>query len=256
MVATLEQLHQELSVLKQKTAEIAHNLRQVLAEYLRVLGQSAHKQLILSGYHLCTQIYPDAFLQLSVSARESLQQNIRELGRQLVASLLELQRPLQDIEFENELDPTLLLEILETLEDEMVERIQHSSRQLNQNLQDAQVMEIKALDKLLEMAEKAEKQGRSVTNPPHLLKALIDPKESGDDDLDPVVAVYLQIGDLEFTDPELMGWRQKLRPLLHHLGKVQQNYAQKQEERLTAEAIAAWKSTWIGEDSPMGGSTG
>ncbi len=256
MAATLEQLHQELGVLKQKTAEIAQNLRQILAEYLRVLGQSAHKQLIMSGFHLCTEVYPDGFLQLSVPARESLQHKIRELGRQLVASLLDVQRPLQELEFDKELDPTDLLELWETLEDDIIEHIQQSSRQLNQTLQDAQVMEIKALDKLLEMAEKAEKQGRSVTNPPHLLKALVDPKESMEDGLDPVVAVYLQIGDLEFTDPELMGWRQKLRPLLQNLSKVQQTFAQKQEERLTAEAISAWKSTWIGEDSPMGGSPG
>jgi hypothetical protein len=253
MVATLEQLYQALGDLQKKTAELTHDFRQVLAEYLKVLGQSTEKQLILSGFHLCTQVYPETFLQRSVSEREALQRNIRQLGQQLVGSLSHVQQPLQELEFQDKLDPTVLLELWETIEDEMVEQIRCGSRQLNQLLQDAHVMEIKSLDKLLEMAEKAEEQGRTVTNPPHLLKALIDPKESNDDDLDPVVAVYLQIGDLEFTNPELMGWRQKLRPILQKLSQLQQAHAQKEEEKLTAEAIAAWKSTWIAEGSPFNG---
>ena len=253
MVATLEQLHQAIGDLQKKTADLTHDLRQVLAEYLKVLGQSTEKQLILSGFHLCTQVYPEAFLQRSVSEREALQRNIRQLGHQLVGSLTNVQQPLQELEFQDKLDPTVLLELWETIEDEMIEQIRCGSRQLNQLLQDAHVMEIKSLDKLLEMAEKAEEQGRTVTNPPHLLKALIDPKDSNEDDLDPVVAVYLQIGDLEFTNPELMGWRQKLRPILQKLSQIQQAHAQKEEEKLTAEATAAWKSTWIAEDSPFNG---
>jgi hypothetical protein len=69
------------------------------------------------------------------------------------------------------------------------------------------------------------------------------------------VAIYLQLGDLEFTDPELMSKRQRLRPLLQKLAQVQQTYAQKQEEQLTAEAIAAWKATWV-SDGLEGGSMG
>jgi hypothetical protein len=252
MVATLEQLRQETAKLRKTTTEIGLELRQELVAYFGVLGRSIQKQLVLSSFNLCTQVYPEAFLELSVGARELLQQRIRQLGEEVAASLVEIQRPFQEMDFAAEVNPVLLLEAWETLEEGLMTLLQKTSRQINHQLQDAQIMKIKALDKLLTTAAKAEASGRSVTNPPHLLKALVDPEEDGEDGLDPVIAIYLQLGDLEFTDPELMSKRQRLRPLLQKLSQVQQTYTQKQEEQLTAEAIAAWKATWITEDPSVG----
>ncbi len=253
MGATLEQLHKEMSQLRTTTSELGQELRQVLTEYFAVLARSAQKQVVMSSFHLCTQVYPEAFLERSVFERETLQEGIRQISREMTQSLATLLHPFQELELESEADPTLLLEVWEELEDGTTELFRESSRQINHLLQEANIMKIKALDKLLDSADKATATGRTITNPPHLLKAMVDPEEDDDDDLDPVVALYLQLGDLEFTDPELMGWRQKLRPLLQKLSQVQQNYAQKQEEQLTAEAIAAWKAVWISEDSTFGG---
>ncbi|WP_404787969.1 hypothetical protein [Altericista sp. CCNU0014] len=252
MGATLEQLHREMSQLRKTTAEVGQELRQVLAEYFAVLSRSVQKQIVMSSFHLCTEVYPEAFLERSVFERETLQKNIRQAGREISDSLATLLNSFQELELEGEADPILVLEIWEELEDGVTELFREKSRQIDHLLQDAQVMQIKALDKLLDSADKATATGRTITNPPHLLKALVDPDEE-EDGLDPVVAIYLQLGDLEFTDPELMGWRQKLRPLLQKLSQVQQSYSQKQEELLTAEAIAAWKSTWVAEDTPFGG---
>jgi hypothetical protein len=256
MAANLEQLRQEMSNLRKKTAEVDKELRRFLAEYLIVLGRSVSKQLVLSGFHLCTEVYPEAFLSRSVSERETLQQNIKRLGQQLTVSLAEINQPPQATESEAEVDPTLLLETWETIETSMVEILREGSRQINQEFQDCRIMTIKSLDKLLHMAAQAQDSGRSVTNPPHLLKALVDPKELLEPDLEPVVAIYLQLSDLEFTDPELMSWRQKLRPLRQKLTQLQQTYTQKQEEQLTAEAIAAWRASWTDSDFLHGGSTG
>jgi BMFP domain-containing protein YqiC len=254
MGSTLEQLRQEMGNIRKKTAEVGKELRQLLTEYLSVLGRSVSKQLVLSGFHLCTQVYPEAFLSRPVSERESLQQNIKTIGQQLTVSLAEIQQPLQGMEPDAEVDPTLLLEVWETIETSMVEALREGSRQINQQLQDAQIMTIKSLDKLLHMAAQAQDSGRSVTNPPHLLKALVDPKELLEEDLEPVVVIYLQLSDLEFTDPELMSWRQKLRPLRQKLTQLQQTYSQKQEEQLTAEAISAWRASWTDSDFLHGGS--
>jgi hypothetical protein len=261
MGSTLEQLRQEMGNIRKKTAEVGKELRQLLTEYTSVLGRSVSKQLVLSGFHLCTQIYPETFLSLSVSERESLQQSIKQLGSQLAVSLSEIQQPLQSMESDMEVDPTVLLELWETTETSMVDALREGSRQINQQLQDCGIMTIKSLDKLLNMAAQAQDSGRSVTNPPHLLKALVDPKELLQkellqDELEPVVAIYLQLSDLEFTDPELMSWRQKLRPLRQKLTQLQQTYTQKQEEQLTAEAIAAWRASWTDSDFLHGGSVG
>jgi hypothetical protein len=252
MGATLEQLNHDMSQLRKKTAEVGQELRQALTEYFAVLSRSVQKQVVLSSFHLCTEVYPDAFLERSVFERETLQQKIRQAGRDIAESLKTLLQSFQALELDGEADPVLVLEVWEELEDGVNQLFRDSSRQIDHLLQDAQVMKIKALDKLLDSADKATATGRTITNPPHLLKALVDPDED-EDGLDPVVAIYLQLGDLEFTDPELMSWRQKLRPLLQKLSQVQQNYSQKQEEQLTAEAISAWKSTWIAEDTPFGG---
>jgi hypothetical protein len=48
-----------------------------------------------------------------------------------------------------------------------------------------------------------------------------------------------------------MGWRQKLRPLLQTLTQLQQSYEQKQEELLVAEAISAWRSSWVVQSEPL-----
>jgi hypothetical protein len=255
MVATLEQLRQETTKLRITAAAIGVELRQVLMEYFDRLKYAVQQQLVLSSFHLCTQVYPEAFLQISTSNRESLQRRIRQLGIETATTLAGTLQPLLAINCKTETDPTALLEAWETIEANITALLQDTSRHVNHLLQDAQVMQIKALDKLLATAVKAEATGRTVTNPPHLLKALVDQEEENEDDLDPVVAIYLQLGDLEFTDPELMSKRQRLRPLLQKLAQVQQTYAQKQEEQLTAEAIAAWKATWV-SDGIEGGSMG
>ena len=243
MGTTLEQLYQDMTNLRKSTAELGRDLRQQLKGYLHRLEQSVAKQLVLSSFHLCTQIYPEAFVALSVSEREAFQKSLQNLGRQLGQSLSEAQA-FQGLDLEQEISPTLLLEVYESIETQMVETLRAGSRQINQQLIDAQIMKVKSLDTLLSMAGQAQDSGRTITNPPNLLKALIDPKDAMEENLDPVFIVYLQLSDLEFTDVELMSGRQKLRPLRQKLIQLQQTYVQKQEEQLTAEAIAAWRASW------------
>jgi hypothetical protein len=252
MGATIEQLHQEMGQLRKTTSEVGLELRQILTEYFAVLARSLQRQVVMSSFYLCTEVYPEAFLERSAFERETLQQSIRKVSREMTDGLATALQNFQELELEEEADPILVLELWEELEDSVTDLFRDSSRRLNHVLQDAQLMKIKSLDKLLDSADKATATGRTITNPPHLLKALVDPDED-EEILDPVVAIYLQLGDLEFTNPELMGWRQKLRPLLQKLSQVQQAYSQKQEEQLTAEAISAWKSTWIAEDASYGG---
>ena len=244
MGATLEQLYQDMNTLCRNAAELGRDLRQQLEGYLSRLEQSVAKQLVLSSFHLCTQVYPEAFVSLSVFEREAFQKDLQDLGRQLGQSLSEVQTAFQGMDLEQEVSPTLLLEVYESLETQMVETLRAGSRQVNQQLIDARIMTVKSLDNLLSMAGQAQDSGRTITNPPNLLKALIDPKDAMEEHLDPVIIVFLQLSDLEFTDAELMGGRQKLRPLRQKLVQLQQTYAQKQEEQLTAEAIAAWRASW------------
>lgn len=82
MVGTVDSIHRELKALEAATEDMADELRQLYQEYLDRLGEAVRRQLILASYQLCTQAYPEAFLRLSVSQRESLQQALKKLGEQ------------------------------------------------------------------------------------------------------------------------------------------------------------------------------
>lgn len=58
----------------------AAELKHSYTSYLTNLGQAVRQQLMLASYHLCTQGYPEAFLNLSFDRRQQLQQEIRQLG--------------------------------------------------------------------------------------------------------------------------------------------------------------------------------
>lgn len=80
MVRSIRQIEQELEAIATQVSDIGQQLRQAYGQYLTLLGQSAKKQLILASYQICTQSYPDEFLKLSLSQRQSLQQGLRQLG--------------------------------------------------------------------------------------------------------------------------------------------------------------------------------
>lgn len=82
MARAVEQIEQDIAALEEVVSAIAVELRSAYASYLKALGQAMRQQLILASYHLCTQGYPKAFLGLSFSQRQQLQQAIRKLGQQ------------------------------------------------------------------------------------------------------------------------------------------------------------------------------
>ncbi|NEQ49288.1 MAG: hypothetical protein F6K11_04020 [Leptolyngbya sp. SIO3F4] len=80
MVNASGHIEQQLSKLQTQTADIAAELEALVDSYLEVLTEASKRQLVLAAYHVCTQIYPDKFLNLSLSQRNRLQQQLRELG--------------------------------------------------------------------------------------------------------------------------------------------------------------------------------
>jgi hypothetical protein len=254
MVATLEQLRQDIIQLEQKTAGVVEKVRTAFSAYCDVLKDSVQRQLILASFHLCTQTYPESFLSLSFSERGELQKQLQLLGQQLAQELALSCESFLNADINtasSRIAPDVFLEQWEELEETIVDTLRLYSRKVNEQFQSTGLLQVTSLGKLMDIAAKAEGAGRSITNPPLLLKALVDSKESVELVPEPVVALYLQLSDLEFTDPELMGGRQKLRPLLQTLTQLQQAYEQKQEELLVAEAIAAWRSSWVVQSNPL-----
>lgn len=74
MAGSINRVDQDIAALEEAIAKIAQEFHHAYEVYLVALGQGVRQQLILASYHLCTQIYPQVFLELSVSQRQKLQQ--------------------------------------------------------------------------------------------------------------------------------------------------------------------------------------
>ena len=98
MVRTVERIEQELAILDQSVEAIAQEFHDTYNQYLSVLGQAVRQQLILAGYHLCTQGYSERFLKLSLAQRQQLQQGLRHLAKQAKTQLLERLQPIEALD--------------------------------------------------------------------------------------------------------------------------------------------------------------
>ncbi|MBP0001531.1 MAG: hypothetical protein J7641_21500 [Cyanobacteria bacterium SID2] len=84
-----EKLYRDLKRLDEELSELAKGFDRTYRDYLITLGRAVRHQLVLATYHLCTHGYPEAFLQLSFTGRQELQQHLRNIAQQ--AELLFLQ---------------------------------------------------------------------------------------------------------------------------------------------------------------------
>jgi len=244
MVAALEQIQANLNALRQTIAEVAEDLCTLYANYLKVLGRAVCQQLILACYHLCTQDYPQAFLRLSLSQRQELQQTLQNLGQQTEQRCQDLLDRLPT-EFQT-LSPEEFSQAQELLEEAIAEPLTTLSRQANQVLQDYGILPPGELDLLLEVAAKAEATSGPITaGPPNILTALIEKGDAGEAQETPLKAIYLRLSEIEFADATTMAWRNQIRKRLSRLSELQREFALKQQERTIAEAEAAWRACWI-----------
>lgn len=88
MARSIQQINQDLAAIEERVASLAVELKGLYTQYLNSLSQAAQKQLILASYQICTQIYPESFLQLSFSERQKLQETLREIGKTILPELL------------------------------------------------------------------------------------------------------------------------------------------------------------------------
>lgn len=113
MTKSIQQIKQELENIKAIAAETAVELQTRYDDYLNLLGQSVKQQLILAGYHLCTQFYPQSFLDLSLGNKQDLQQTLRQFGSAIRPDLLDI---LQQQELEPQLNElNLMAELIKNL---------------------------------------------------------------------------------------------------------------------------------------------
>ena len=90
MTKSIQQIKQNLDYLESTVAETAVELQDLYRNYLNLLSQSVKQQLILASYQICTQFYPQSFLKLSLSNKQILQQEIRQIGAKVKPNFLKI----------------------------------------------------------------------------------------------------------------------------------------------------------------------
>jgi hypothetical protein len=83
----MQQIQQELTAIRVEISDLAEKIEAAYQGYLQLLSEISKKQLLLSCYYLCTQIYPEPFLKLNLDRRGSFQQKLRQIS-QVVQFLL------------------------------------------------------------------------------------------------------------------------------------------------------------------------
>lgn len=273
MAGSIDRITKEIAAVEQAVQSIARDFRATYEEYLAALGQTVYQQLILASYRLCTQGYPDRFLQLSLQQRLQLQQALRELGRSAQAQLLapfqvpeaaaesepiapepfnELEAELdpesededEPIDFDRPMSPERLGRWQESLEQNIAGVMRSTSNATNRAFQEAEVLPQKLPEPVLEAAAKAGMMTEAASNMPNLLNLLVE-TEDEEAKVTHIIAIRLRLAEIEFGDPILANWRSKIRSLLARLNQMEREYEKKQRERAVAEAEAAWRSTWF-----------
>ena len=113
MTKSIQQVKQELKNLESTVADAAIELEDLHSDYLNLLSQSLKQQLISACYQICTQVYPQSFIDLSLNDKQNLQQNFRQIAIALEPDLIEIveQKELEPKPF----DLNLMAELIKNL---------------------------------------------------------------------------------------------------------------------------------------------
>ncbi len=130
-MGAIRQIREDLKRIELAIADIAKEFYSTYQGYLKVLGQGIGQQLIFASYHICTQAYPEAFIKLSFSQRQKMQEGLRERVKIAVQGLQELLE--QNPEARQKLDETSAAELMKILLNEEEEGEQEVVPQLKDN---------------------------------------------------------------------------------------------------------------------------
>ncbi len=110
MSQRIDKVEQELAKLEGAIALMSQQLLATYSSYLKLLGKSVQRQLIMAVYQLCTDVYPESFLQLSLNQRANLQTKVKQIAQGIMTQLL---TPLTDLE--NIISPSVSASAIPTL---------------------------------------------------------------------------------------------------------------------------------------------
>jgi hypothetical protein len=281
-MATIEQIKREIAALEEACRVLAEELYVAYKSYFIALGQAVRQQAVLATYHLCTQGYPEAFLNLSFNQRQQLQQDIRRVIREATEQLLTISSQVKAKENSEEeikedipleateaallesvspqtstpntilkfpANPIELIKWQQNVEQVIALQLKTISREINYLLQQAKILPQNLPFPLLDAALNApELPAEATAGPPNLLNLLVEAEsnsEQKESSVTTLVAIYLRLSEIEFADATLRTKRNQIRQLETRSRALLKEYYRKQREQAVAEAEAAWRVSWF-----------
>jgi hypothetical protein len=116
----LVRIDKDIQNIQQAIADVISRIDVIHIEYSQAIAQAVQQQILLTVFKFCTQKCPDAFLALSLSAR----QNLQEALRKTIASLCEqMQKTLEECDRDSRTNQENLDNLLSKLLNESMEKL-------------------------------------------------------------------------------------------------------------------------------------
>lgn len=281
MAKAINIIKKDLVNLEEKVGQLFREIYHLYSQYIELLSRSVRRQLMVACYQICTQIYPESFLNLSFDERYKLQENLKQIGKEIEAQLLfylaspdnsstENNLKIEDIFFKQEVEPGLamqapatasnlreitnpeaLVQWCKSLEKGIQTTLERLSHEANHQLQQAHILPTKLPTKIIEIALQAEESGPAASHAPNLLDLMIETEtkqgnsanRSGEKTMR-ITTIHLRLAEIEFADPSLTVARKQIRDLSDKINRIRQQYRQVEKDYAIAKAESAWRSSW------------
>jgi DNA-binding transcriptional regulator GbsR (MarR family) len=248
MARPIESIEKEIHLLETTVSSLAQKLQTTNSNYLTSLIKGVPQQLIMAGYYICTQAYPEFFLQLSFSQTEQVQKYLKKVVKELQDRLHLLSE--NSIASEEIKEPLQLITRQKKLELEIANSLETASSEANTTLQQAGIFPGNVSATLIEATRQIDSGSEAIASAPNLVNIMVQNSELPEK-VTPIMtsvqAIQLRLADIEFNNREIMSLRHQIRHLLSQLAKLQKEYQLKQSERLVVEAENAWRRSWFEE---------
>jgi|GEM_PF-732470 len=201
----LARIEKDIQDIQQAIADVSSRIDTIHLEYAQAIAKAVQQQVLLAAFKFCTHERPTAFLALSLSERQKLQEHLRQ---RIKALSEEMQQALEQCD-RNQRDDQ---DNLDTL---LGNCLNATMTALNQLLVE---------HKILESLEAATNQKEQKSSQPQM---------------------SIRLAEIEFTDRYVMSYRGELRVLSARLNHLHNELGKKYHQKTIAEAELAWRSAWV-----------
>lgn len=201
----LARIEKDIQDIQQAIADVSSRIDTIHLEYAQAIAKAVQQQVLLAAFKFCTHERPTAFLALSLSERQKLQEHLRQ---RIKALSEEMQQALEQCD-RNQRDDQ---DNLDTL---LGNCLNATMTALNQLLVE---------HKILEFVEAATNQKEQKSSQPQM---------------------SIRLAEIEFTDRYVMSYRGELRVLSARLNHLHNELDKKYHQKTIAEAELAWRSAWV-----------